>query len=73
MVKKIIKSEYEAPQAEVIEARVERGFLPSSRIKFSASPSAEGIGSGSNYGENSFSDGDAESSGSSYDGSMFSF
>lgn len=72
MVKKIIKSEYEAPQAEVIEARVERGFLPSGG-KFSASPSAEGIGSGSNYGANSFSDGDAESSGSSYDGSMFSF
>ena len=46
MVKKIIKSEYEAPQAEVIEARVERGFQASGSPEQKPTNGTEPLGEG---------------------------
>ena len=72
MSNKPIKAEYQSPQAEILEVRLERGFVGSSY----GGSSTEGIGSGSNYGGSSFdpaTGGNAEGigSGSSYDGTMF--
>ena len=47
MVKKRIKAEYEAPQMEILEARVERGFQASGNPEPAASNGTEGLGVGS--------------------------
>ena len=44
MVKKRIKAEYEAPQMEILEARVERGFQVSGTEPEPVSNGTEGLG-----------------------------
>ena len=46
MLKSIVKSEYQAPQAEVIEARVERGFQASSSPEHQPTNGTEPLGEG---------------------------